>query len=122
MELIRLRRLHRGREGRDRDPPSLVPNRSKPRPQGRRARLRGGGLRDLIRFYTRRGGVRTLEREIAKVRARRIGRFWKASRQVVRPPRMSVTSPALNSATATAREIRSARSQVSPGRRSAASC
>ena len=54
------------------------------------------GLRDLIRYYTREAGVRTLEREIAKAGAqgaapdpRRQGRERRASR-----PTISATSPA----------------------------
>jgi ATP-dependent Lon protease len=83
------------------------------------------GLRDLIRYYTREAGVRTLEREIARLARKSLrqilekkARAWSSRRKT------SATSPACaNSATASrTKRRRWVRSPASPGPRSAASC
>ena len=84
------------------------------------------GLRDLIRYYTREAGVRTLEREIAKL-AR------KALRQILEGKATSVDDHARQSRRfrrraeipprhVARRRTRSAPSPASPGPRSAANC
>ena len=60
-------RLHRGREGRDRQaPPDPQADRGA-WPEGGRVDITDDALRDLIRYYTREAGVRNLEREIANL-------------------------------------------------------
>jgi ATP-dependent Lon protease len=53
--------------------------------------LTEGGLRDLIRYYTREAGVRTLEREIAKLARKSLRRILegKDSRVVITPENLS---------------------------------
>ncbi|MBP8233260.1 endopeptidase La [Rhizorhabdus sp.] len=53
--------------------------------------LTEGGLRDLIRYYTREAGVRTLEREIAKLARKSLRRILegKDSRVVITPDNLS---------------------------------
>jgi ATP-dependent Lon protease len=53
--------------------------------------LTEGGLRDLIRYYTREAGVRTLEREIAKLARKSLRRILegKESRVVITPDNLS---------------------------------
>ena len=84
------------------------------------------GLRDLIRYYTREAGVRTLEREIARLARKALRQILegKAKPSVTSPPTISASfSACANSATAWARRrTRSARSPAWPGPKSAASC
>ena len=61
-------RLHRGREGRDRPPPSDPEADDGARdPQEDEWSISDDAMRDLIRYYTREAGVRNLEREIANL-------------------------------------------------------
>jgi ATP-dependent Lon protease len=84
------------------------------------------GLRDLIRYYTREAGVRTLEREIAKLARKALRRILegKAKKSVrSRPKILPNFRVSANIATASARmRTRSARSPGLPGPRWAANC
>jgi ATP-dependent Lon protease len=75
-------RLYRGREGRDRTAP----------PGAKQIEAHGlkkgeftsptAGLRDLIRYYTREAGVRTLEREIARLARKALRKILEGKREV----------------------------------------
>ena len=121
------RGLHRGREARDRQAPP------DPRPApGARARGRASGrsrtraLLEIIRRYTREAGVRSLEREIAKLARKAVKEILTSENKTVVVTAENLEDlPRRARSTATARpssRIRSASSPGSPGPRSAASC
>ena len=121
------RRLYRGREGRDRQaPPDPQADRSA-RPQGRRAASspRTACAR-IIRHYTREAGVRTLEREIAKVARKSLRQILEGKVEKVELTADNLGEyprrPPLPPRHRARKRTRSARSPASPGPRSAANC
>ncbi len=83
------------------------------------------GLRSLIQYYTREAGVRTLEREIARLARKALRQILenKTRSVTITPDNLASSRACANIATASARRsTRSARSPGSPGPRSAASC
>jgi ATP-dependent Lon protease len=119
-------RLHRGREGQHRPALPAAQADEEQRPQARSCRSPRSALRDIVRYYTREAGVRSLEREISKICRKVVKQLvLKSAQEQGGGQRQEPRQVPRRARTASAwprRKTRSARSPAWPGPRSAANC